>query len=122
MALNATESYTPDRLLTGDAADLVTDQGTLVSGQNLARGACLGKITASGKLTLLNSANIDGSQTFFAVLAAATDASAGDATCPVYLTGEFNSNALIFGGTDTAATHKTAARSLHTYFKDPVKA
>ncbi len=122
MSLNSTATYTPDRLLAGDAADLITDQVTLISGQNLTRGSALGKITASGKATLLNSANADGSQNFFGVLAADTDASAGDKVAPLYIAGEFNSNALIFGGTDTAATHKTAARSLDCYFKDPVKA
>jgi hypothetical protein len=121
MTMNASESYTPDRLLAGSCC-LITDQGTLVAGQNLKRGAALGKITASGKLTQLDSTANDGSQNFFAILSADCDASAADQTCSLYLSGEFNSNAVGFKGADTSTTFKTAARALHTYFKDPVKA
>jgi len=121
MTMSSTDSYTPDRLLAGCCC-LVSDTALLVSGQNLKRGAALGKITASGKLTLLNSASSDGSQTIFAILAADCNASTADTTCAVYIAGEFNSNAVTFGGTDTAATHKAAARALEIWFKDPVKA
>lgn len=37
------ESFVPDRLMAGD--DFITDSITLISGQNLTRGALLGKIT-----------------------------------------------------------------------------
>lgn len=117
----ATETFTYDHLFAGDA-DVITDIGTLVTGQNLKRGAVLGKITASGKLTLVNSASADGSQNPYAILAADTDATSADKTCPLFVAGEFNSNGLIFGGTDTAATHKTALRDLGIFLKDPVKA
>jgi len=118
----ATETFTYDHLFAGDSADIITDSGTLVAGQDLKRGAVLGKITASGKLTLANSTNTDGSQVAFAILAADTDATSADKTCPIYLAGEFNSNALIFGGTDTPATHKDALRGIDIYLKDTVKA
>ena len=49
-----------DRLIAGDDADLVTDVGVLITGQNLTRGAVLGKITASGKLNLSLSAAVFG--------------------------------------------------------------
>lgn len=117
----ATETFTYDQLFAGDA-DIITDSGVLVAGQNLKRGAVLGKITASGKLTLVNSANVDGSQNPYAILAADTDATTADKTCPLFVAGEFNSNGLIFGGTDTPATHKAALRDLGIFLKDPVKA
>lgn len=59
------------------------DKVTLISGQNLAAGTVLGKITASGKYTLHDAAAADGSQTAAAILYDATDASAGDTPCVV---------------------------------------
>lgn len=98
----ATESYTPDRLIAGE--DLVTDQGTIISGQTLLRGTVLGKIAASGKYTKCVSTATDGSQFPVAILAADTDASGGDKIGPIYLEGEFNDNFIAFGGSDTSAT------------------
>lgn len=54
------------------------DVVTLITGQNLAPGAVLGKITASGKHTILDPAASDGSQTAAAVLFAAVNATAAD--------------------------------------------
>lgn len=90
-----------------------TAEAVLASGENLARGTVLGKITASGKLVIVNTAGTDdGRRTPYAVLAEDTDASGGDKTVSVYLTGSFNEDKLIFGGTDTVATHKDALRNL----------
>lgn len=95
----------------------VTDSVTLISGQNLARGAVLGRITASGKYTLSLSASSDGSQTPVAILADAVDASGGDKAAPVYLTGEINSAALTFGTGHTAASAKPGLRALGLFLK-----
>ncbi len=55
-------------------------QGVLVSaaGNNLKSGTVLGKVTASGKYTLLAPAAADGSQVAAAILCWITDASAAD--------------------------------------------
>jgi len=66
---------------------------------------------------LVNSANVDGSAEPRAVLAADVDASEEDKTAPVYLTGEFNEEALTFGGTDDADTHREALRELGIFLK-----
>ncbi len=117
-----TETYTPDKLIAGDYP-LVTGEVTIVSGQNLARGALLGKITASGKYTLCDSGASDGSQVPKGILAEAVDASAADVThAPYYLAGEFNEAAIAFGGTDTADTHREALRDLSIYLKETVAA
>jgi hypothetical protein len=105
-----------DNLVAGDFPR-VTDAETLVSGQNLARGAVLGKITASGKLTLSLSASGDGSQTPYAVLAEAKDASGGDAACVVYKTGEFSEGALTIGTGHTAASIKDGLRDKGIFLK-----
>jgi len=114
------ETYTPDNLIAGDFP-LVSDEVTVISGQNVARGCVLGKITASGKYTACDQLASDGSQTPEAVLAQATDASGGDVTkAPVYLTGEFNSSLLTFGATTTAADLKAAMRTKSLFQKAPV--
>jgi len=51
---------------------------TVVSGQNLAAGSVVGKITASGKYKDYDNAAVDGSETAAGVLYDAVDASAAD--------------------------------------------
>lgn len=116
------ETYTPDKLLAGDYP-VVTDIVTILSGQNLARGACLGKITSGGKHVIVDSAGTDdGRRAPVAILAEACDASGGDKQAEVYLSGAFNESAVVFGGTDTAATHRVALRDLNIYLKKAVPA
>jgi hypothetical protein len=122
MPLSETTSYAPDRILAGDAADLITDAGTLITGQNLKRGTAMGKITASGKLTQLDSTKADGSQNIHSILAADCDATGADKVCSIYIGGEFNANAVVFKGADTAADFKDAGRLLGIYFRNSVKA
>ena len=84
---------------------------TLLSGQNLARGAVLGKITASGKYILSLSGAVDGSQTPDAVLAEATDASGGDVATPAYFTGGFDESKLVLGSAHTVASIREGLRT-----------
>lgn len=114
------ETYTPDRLIAGDFPR-VTQEVTLISGQNLARGALLGKITASGKYNLSLQAAVDGSEVPVAILAEAVDASGGDKQCPIYESGEFNQDAVIFGTGHTAASVRAGLRALGIHLKAPVK-
>jgi hypothetical protein len=108
--------FSPDQLIAG-SYPLVTDTITLVSGQNLTRGAMLGIITASGKYTLSASAAGDGSGTPVAILAEDTNATGGDTLCPVYLAGEFDANYMTFGAGWTAAAAKAALRDSNVYIK-----
>ena len=55
------ETFYQDNLIAGDYP-VVTDQVTIVSGQDLARGAVIGKITASGKYKLTDYPSTDGSE------------------------------------------------------------
>ena len=55
------------------------DDITVISGQNLAAGAVIAKITASGKYTSYSTAGADGSQNAAGVLYAPVNASAADA-------------------------------------------
>ncbi len=76
----------------------------------------------SGSYKLSAAAATDGSQTPIAVLADDADASGGDVTGPIYLMGEFNANALIFGTGWTAATAKSSLAAQNIYLKSPVSA
>ena len=100
-----------DNLISGNYP-VETIAGTLITGQNLTRGSVLGKITASGKLTLCDSTAVDGSEAPYGILMGSVDATAADMDCVVYLTGSFNETQLVFGGTDTIATHRDALRVL----------
>lgn len=106
------QSYTPKEIIAGDFP-LVTRSGVLAAGQNLKRGAVLGRITASGKLVLSASAASDGSQGVFAVLAdEEADATAGDVGITFYVTGQFYAPNLTFGAGHTADSSRDTLRGL----------
>lgn len=114
-------TYTPDRLVIGDHP-LITRSGTLLSGQNLTRGALLGRITSGGKLTLSLSASSDGSQTPIAILAEDCDASGGDKECLFYEAGEFDAAAVTFGASHTLASTRDALGARSIYLKSTMPA
>ena len=81
---------------------------TLVAGQNLAAGAVLGKITASGKYSAVNEAGSDGTQTAAGILLNGTDASAADvAVAIIARDAEVNGNELSWGS--QSPTNQAAA-------------
>lgn len=116
-----TETHTPDRLHAGDFPIRTLDV-TIASGQNLARGALLGRITASGKYVLSLAAAADGSQNPVAILAEDVDASAGDKKGIVYVSGDFNEDAIIYGTGHTADSVRAGLRDLNIYLHKPVSA
>lgn len=103
-------TYSPDRLLAGEQAPIARSI-TLVSGQNLARGAVLGKITVGGKYTLSDDGAADGSETPDLILAEATDASAGDVVTVAYEAGVFDENEIVLGGSHTADSIREGLRA-----------
>jgi hypothetical protein len=68
--------------------------------------------SGSGKYKIVNSVNVDGSETADCILVADTDTTSADVVVETYTSGQFNRNALIFGGTDTAYTHEATLRQL----------
>ena len=94
-----------DNLLAGDL-DVVTGSVTIAENQDLKRGSVLGIITTGGQGKLVNSASTDGSQSAKLVLLEDVKTAVGETKPgPVAKTGEFNSLALIVGGTDDVADH-----------------
>ncbi len=114
------EIYNPDQLIAGNQK-IVTDTVTIGAG-TLARGTVLGKVTASGNYIQSVAGAADGSQNPVAILADAADASGGAVQAGVYLTGEFNANALTFDASWTVATLKAALRPLGIFLKNAVSA
>lgn len=108
-----------DNILAGDLRR-ITEAVELQEGQVYRAGSVLGKITASGLCTLVDSAKTDGSEEIFGVLADDVDATDRDMPAIAFLTGEFNRNRVTFGGSDTYETHQEAARIKNIYFKDAV--
>ena len=104
------DAYSPDSLLAGNADLLVGRKVTLITGQNLLRGAVLGKITASGKYNLSLTAAVDGSETPDLILAEDTDATAVDVEAMAYSRGDFNENALTIGTAHTADSIREGLR------------
>jgi hypothetical protein len=117
----SSESYTPDQLHAGDFP-IRTRDITVLSGQNLTRGALLGKITASGKYVLSLAGAADGSQTPVAILAEDVDATAADKGGIAYISGDFNEDAITYGTGHTADSVRDGLRDLNIYLHKPVSA
>lgn len=115
----SSEEYAPDALHAGDFPIRTWDV-TLASGQNLTRGALLGKITSGGKYTLSLSAASDGSQTPDAILAEDCDASGGDKQAIVYISGDFNEDQIHYGASHTAASVRAGLRAKNIYLHPSV--
>lgn len=95
IAESAVETYSNDNLIAG-SAPVATGAGTLITGQNLARGAVIGRITASGKFTLCDPDAVDGSEQAVGILVHAIDATAADKGCQFYTGGEFHSSEMVW--------------------------
>ncbi|WP_022850669.1 head decoration protein [Limisalsivibrio acetivorans] len=87
----------------------------IASGEVLEKGSVLGRITATGKYVLSESASADGSESPDVVLASAVDASTGDTAADVYIAGAFIDKALKFGAGHTAEStwHGLRAKSIY---------
>lgn len=71
----------------------------------------------SGKMKAVDSSAVDGSAEPYGVLVDDTDATSADKSGVVELTGEFNEDALIFGGADTKETHRMALEAKHIFLR-----
>ena len=86
---------------------------TLITGQNCAAGTVLGKITASGKLTILAPAASDGSQNAYGVLMFDCNASAADQKCVIMRReGLVKASAVIWPGGINGTQKATATSQL----------
>lgn len=128
----AYESAKFDDLFAGGVKPQTTIAIIVKSGSGvLTRGTVLGKVSQLAEsdlyagtpiTTAVNSTKSDGSQTPYAILAdVEVDATTKDVRAVAYTDGEFNRDALIFGGTDTIVTHEDALRKIGLITKRVVK-
>ena len=82
----------------------------------------LGQVTASGDYIESVATAADGSQNPVAILADYADASGGAVIAPIYLTGEFNQDKLVFDASWTVATLQPKLRPLSIFLKSFVSA
>lgn len=106
----ASDVFVPDRLIAGNAHLLAGRSITILSGQVLARGAVLGKITASGKYVLSLAAANDGSQVPDLILAEDVNATGADKPGLAYERGDFSSGALTLGTGHSIASIRDTLR------------
>lgn len=124
MAMNESYECSADNLFAGTQVQpVVADEVVLaktIAGP-VVRGTALGQITASKLYVPVDSEATDGSETLVCILAeTVTVQAAADKAAAAYFTGEFNQNALVFGGSDTFEDHKDAARARGIFLKDTV--
>lgn len=115
-------SFAWDQLIGSDAGSIKSRKYTLVSGQNVVRGAVLGVITTGGKLALSLSGASDGSQTPFGIAADDVNASGGDKEILVYVNGTFNEHALTLGTAHTLASIREGLRGKGIILETPIQA
>ncbi|RYF47394.1 MAG: head decoration protein [Comamonadaceae bacterium] len=108
----AADSPVSVELIAGNTNLLASRKGTLVAGQNLKRGALLGKVSAGGAFKLSLSTATDGSEVPTAVLVHDTDATAAAKEILFYERGDFNQAAITFGAAHTADTVRAGLRTL----------
>ncbi len=107
-----------DNLIAGDYP-IVTEGIIIATGQNLTRGAVLGREEVSGKYLLSESSATDGSENPVAILAASIDSTNGETESVCYLSGQFNYQALVFGAGLTSESEKHNLRLLNIYITEP---
>ena len=108
---------TPQNLIAGEFPR-VGRMMTITGSGSLMAGAVLGKITADGHYCLSDATATDGSEQPDAILGQDVDLSQGQAQGLVYLTGEFNPQALTLGNDHTLATIAIAFRTRSIFLRD----
>lgn len=117
--------YTPDNLIAGHEIPILSKGITLAKNQGVVkRGTIVGIITATELAVPVDNAATDGSETPYGILTDDVDTGDGSAVddfiTTAYVSGLFNSNALIFGGDDTVADHEAKLRELGIFLKENI--
>ena len=103
---NAT-AYVPKQLMAGETPQIASKSETVESGQVLQQFQPVARETSSGKLVAFNPAGADGTNKAVGITAYAVDATGGDVQAAIYFSGNFNTDALVWG----AATDAQKARA-----------
>lgn len=102
------ETYVPEQLRAGDG-DFLTRSVTVKTGQVLQQYQVVARETASGKFVAWDPASADaGTKVALGVTCYAVDATAADVAAAVYVSGYFNTDALVWPAGATAAQKEAA--------------
>ncbi|NLT94859.1 MAG: head decoration protein [Clostridia bacterium] len=122
--LNSTiGGYTPDNLIAGHEVPLLVKGITLAKNQGVvARGTVLGIVKDSGLAKPVDSTKTDGSEVPYCILTDTIDTDGEeDVKATAYVSGLFNSKALIFGGDDTIEQHENKLRELGIFLRENIE-
>lgn len=81
---------------------IITEPATLLSGQDLAAGTAVGRVTASGKLRAAVQTATDGSETIIGFMTEAVRADGADAACQIYKGGRINKDLAVIDASYSA--------------------
>jgi len=120
MTLHTTEVFSPDQLIAGNANLLLADPIIISAGQNLPRGAVLGRVTATGEYVLCAAhdggepptAITDGSEAPLLILAESVDATSAPTQALGYKRGDFLASQVTLGPGHTVASIAPTLRAL----------
>lgn len=119
---NTIGTFSYDNLFAGGVQSVNTTTITVEAGQLYLRGSVVAK-KDDGKAVLVDSVSADDdAKVPYGILTDDVDATGEDVGTTVYLTGEFNQSALIFGGSDTYDVHEKALRNIGIFLKSTMGA
>lgn len=113
--------YTPDNLVVGGCPTFTQDE-TVELGQNLVRGAVVGKVDATGEVKLSVAGAIDGSEVPYGIMAIDVDATIAATVAPVYISGAFNRRQLTIGAGHTWESIRDGLRDRGIFLRETVHA
>lgn len=105
------------------AGNQTVNQANAATATTMLIGSVLGLLSSgsgSGTYVLCNSTLSNGGQTPVGVLAETVETAFGNQTVDILVNGEFNSNKLLFGGTDTFASRKAQLATIGIYGNTPI--
>lgn len=109
LAESSVETHVEDNLVAGSTPPIATNDATLITGQNLVRGAVVGRITASGKITECDNTAVDGSDVPIGIMVHAIDATAADKNAQIYVAGAFRKSEISWHASFNLDPEKDAA-------------
>ena len=117
MASGPNESaYVPEQLRAGDG-DFLTRSDVIEAGQVLPQYRVVARETSSGKLVAWNAAGADGTNVAVGITCYAVDATVGDVEAAIYVSGYFNTDALVWGTATDAQKRAAFDRTAITHRK-----
>ena len=119
MALNETNTYRPEALITG-TMPVYSEPETFLTGAAVAALTVVGRVTANGKLKKAVKTATDGSQKPVGIAVADVEASVADAVGPTYKAGVFNPDMLVIDGSFTPEDVRIAFEGSPLFLRKPL--